>query len=186
MTSISFWGDYNYNPGGFEQFEKDIKELSLRPTPIISFKLINYPTSDKIAVIVRYLKYLESMTFNSNWFDNDSAKALKLGLNTRLTYLDIGHTEISDEGIEALELHKNKSLTYLDLCGASIKNQGLEYFHLDKNTSLKTLLLSTIWLEDDQFKNFHFKENRSLTRLDLSRNNITSKGAQELDLNSLN
>lgn len=104
--------------------------------------------------------------------------------NTTLVVLSLSRSLIGDLGAEYLAygLENNSTLTYLDIQRNSISNAGLIALSkaLNKNQTLYYLDLKRNHIGDNGVIEFSKVKNTTLTSIDLSHNNITSKGVSAL------
>ena len=115
-----------------------------------------------------------------------STLCLALRVNTSITFLDLSHSWIGDEGGNSLSeaLRVNTSLTFLDLSQTFIGDEGADSLSeaLRVNTSITSLNLSLSWIGDKGANSLSeaLRVNTSLISLDLSHSLIKGKGANSL------
>jgi Ran GTPase-activating protein (RanGAP) involved in mRNA processing and transport len=157
----------------------------------VAFKLdmIGFKQADAIGIqrVLKTYPSIKSLSLPGNRIDAELLKAMLAGLvkNNTLTYLDISHNKIDDEGAAAIATvlqKKDLGLRHIDLSDNLIRSQGAKLlgFALGKNTQIQFVSLRLNRLGDEGGARFfeNLQGNRSVRSLNLSNNQMGVESAK--------
>ena len=116
--------------------DKGLAEL--RPLQKLQSLNLNRTAVSAAGLAQLELASLQQLNLNGTQVADDGL-ALLANVSEDFSYLDLGHTEVTDEGLDAIG--RLDGLWYLDLSGTHVSDEGLR--HLSNLTNLRNLKLSS-------------------------------------------